>query len=145
MPAHTYNHVRIASLVYVGYIARANIALCAIKTSTNHENTKNRLITSVTLRAALGGERRHLSGAWYIFFYELFVPGARLQFIDGINLNLTHVCVCEILLVLYTLNFVFCFIKQFNIKKRSIRIWRKKYFARIEPALCSESSLWLGS
>ena len=29
-----------------------------------------------------------------IFFsYELFVPGAKLQFIDGINLNLTHVCV----------------------------------------------------
>ena len=26
----------------------------------------------------------------YFFSYELFVPGARLEFIDGINVNLTH-------------------------------------------------------
>ena len=47
------------------------------------------------------------------FPYELFVPGAKLQFIDGINLNHTHVCVCVVryYLYLHILHLLFLFLK----------------------------------
>ena len=36
----------------------------------------------------------------HFFSYDIFFHGSKCQFIDGINLNLTHVCVyCEIILV----------------------------------------------
>ena len=37
----------------------------------------------------------------FFFSYDIFVHGSTFQFIDGINLNLTHVCVCcEIIFIL---------------------------------------------
>ena len=47
-------------------------------------------------------------GGWRIFFsYDIFVHGSKCQFIDGINLNLTHVCVCcEIIFVFTYISFV---------------------------------------
>ena len=35
-----------------------------------------------------------LSRQRIFFSYDIFVHGSKCQFIDGINLNLTHVCVC---------------------------------------------------
>ena len=52
-------------------------------------------------------------GGEIFFSYDIFVHGSKCQFIDGINLNLTHVCVCcEIIFVyLHTLHWLFLFIK----------------------------------
>ena len=36
------------------------------------------------------------SGQRHFFSYDIFVHGSKFQFIDGINLNLTHVCVCVV-------------------------------------------------
>ena len=39
--------------------------------------------------------------------YDIFVHGSKCQFIDGMNLNLTHVCVCcEIIFVFTYIAFV---------------------------------------
>ena len=37
-----------------------------------------------------------LPGSDFFFSYDIFVHGSKCQFIDGINLNLTHVCVCVV-------------------------------------------------
>ena len=37
-----------------------------------------------------------------LFFYDIFVHGSKFQFIDGINLNLTHVCVCCEIIFVFT-------------------------------------------
>ena len=38
-----------------------------------------------------------------IFFsYDIFIHGSKCQFIDGINLNLTHVCVCCEIIFVFT-------------------------------------------
>ena len=34
--------------------------------------------------------------------YDIFVHGSKFQFIDGINLNLTHVCVCCEIIFIFT-------------------------------------------
>ena len=36
------------------------------------------------------------------FSYDIFVHGSKCQFIDGINLNLTHVCVCCEIIFVFT-------------------------------------------
>ena len=42
-------------------------------------------------------------GRGAIFFsYDIFVHGSKFQFIDGINLNLTHVCVCCEIIFVFT-------------------------------------------
>ena len=45
-----------------------------------------------------GGLRKRRTGCDFFFSYDIFVHGSKCQFIDGINLNLTHVC-CEIIFV----------------------------------------------
>ena len=45
----------------------------------------------------------HLGGGGRFFFsYDIFVHGSKFQFIDGINLNLTHVCVCCEIIFVFT-------------------------------------------
>ena len=41
-------------------------------------------------------------GARNFFSYDIFVHGSKCQFIDGINLNLTHVCVCCEIIFVFT-------------------------------------------
>ena len=36
------------------------------------------------------------------FSYDIFIHGSKCQFIDGINLNLTHVCVCCEIIFVFT-------------------------------------------
>ena len=40
--------------------------------------------------------RKAAHGTRNFFSYHIFVHGSKCQFIDGINLNLTHVCVCVV-------------------------------------------------
>ena len=57
-------------------------------------------------------------GSRIFFSYDIFVHGSKFLFIDGINLNLTHVCVCcEIIFVsTYIALVVFVYkVKQKNI------------------------------
>ena len=42
------------------------------------------------------------SGPRIFFSYDIFVHGSKFQFIDGINLNLTHVCVCCEIIFVFT-------------------------------------------
>ena len=62
-----------------------------------------------------------------IFFsYDIFVHGSKCQFIDGINLNLTHVCVCcEIIFVFTYIAFV-VFVYKVKQKNNSIKNITKK-------------------
>ena len=41
-------------------------------------------------------------GTRNFFSYDIFVHGSIFQFIDGINLNLTHVCVCCDIIFVFT-------------------------------------------
>ena len=54
-----------------------------------------------------------------IFFsYDIIVHGSTFQFIDGINLNLTHVCVCcEIIFVFTYIAFV---VFVYKVKKKKL-------------------------
>ena len=42
------------------------------------------------------------AGPRIFFSYDIFVHGSKCQFIDGINLNLTHVCVCCEIIFVFT-------------------------------------------
>ena len=46
--------------------------------------------------------RQALSGKRIFFSYDIFVHGSKFQFIDEINLNLTHVCVCCEIIFVFT-------------------------------------------
>ena len=59
------------------------------------------------------------AGSRHFFSYDIFVHGSKFQFIDGINLNLTHVCVCcEILFVFTYIAFV---VFVFKVKQKIVQ------------------------
>ena len=58
------------------------------------------------------------AGPRFFFSYDIFVHGSKCQFIDGINLNLTPVCVCcEIIFVFTYIAFV---VFVYKVKKKKI-------------------------
>ena len=64
---------------------------------------------------------RELTETRQKFSYHIFVHGSKCQFIDGINLNLTHVCVCcEIIFVFTYIAFVVFVYKVKKKKKKKI-------------------------
>ena len=66
------------------------------------------------------------SGTRNFFSYDIFFHGSKCQFIDGINLNLTHVCVCcEIIFVFTYIALVVFIYKVKKKKKKSIKILPK--------------------
>ena len=82
------------------------------------------------------------------FSYDIFVHGSKCQFIDGINLNLTHVCVCcEIIFVFtYIALVVFVYkVKQKN--NNSIKILPKMPRMWFEPTPYEwhhSATAWIG-
>ena len=57
------------------------------------------------------------SGQRIFFSYDIFVHGSKFQFIDGINLNLTHVCVCCEIIFVFTYIALVVFVYKVNPKK----------------------------
>ena len=51
------------------------------------------------------------------FSYDIFVHGSKFQFIDGINLNLTHVCVCCKIIFVFTYIAFVVFVYKVNKQK----------------------------
>ena len=51
------------------------------------------------------------------FSYDIFVHGSKFQFIDGINLNLTHVCVCCEIIFVFTYIALVVFV--YKVKKKN--------------------------
>ena len=72
--------------------------------------------------------------------YDIFVHGSKCQFIDGINLNLTHVCVCCEIIFVFTyialVVFVYKVKKKKKKKKKSIKILPKMPRMGFEPTPC---------
>ena len=58
------------------------------------------------------------SRAAIFFSYHIFVHDSKCQFIDGINLNLTHVCVCCEIIFVFTYIALVVFI--YKVKKKKL-------------------------
>ena len=57
-------------------------------------------------------------GGRIFFSYDIFVHGSKCQFIDGINLNLTHVCVCCEIIFVFTYIALVVFVYKVKKKKK---------------------------
>ena len=57
-------------------------------------------------------------GTRIFFFYDIFVHGSKFQFLDGINLNLTHVCVCCEIIFVFTYIALVVFV--YKVKQKQI-------------------------
>ena len=76
------------------------------------------------------------AGGRNFFSYDIFVHGSKFQFIDGINLNLTHVCVCCEIIFVFTYIALVVFVYKVKKKKNSIKILPKMPRMGFEPTPC---------
>ena len=92
-------------------------------------------------------------GREFFFSYDIFVHGSKFQFIDGINLNFTHVCVCcEIIFVFTYIALVVFVYKVKQNKNNSIKILPKMPRMGFEPTPCDwrvhrlvrSATAWIG-